>query len=147
MGTLGLLCHRVGGAVPKRPNSSCPPAVADCHTSLVTPWTSSVDALVPTGFLQETDTTTGKYRITQAGSIRTITLTRKRCRASSNPWQRIAKKQSRWYYIKYSMQRHSNLPHYWLASTSMITATGPRRIRLTGTRPAIRPRQQNWSWP
>ena len=29
----------------------------------------------------------------------------------------------------------------------MITALGPRQIRLTGTQPTIRPRQQNWSWP
>ena len=44
-------------------NSSCPPAVADCHTSLVTPWTSSADVLVPAGFLQETGTTNRQRHI------------------------------------------------------------------------------------
>ena len=29
----------------------------------------------------------------------------------------------------------------------MITALGPRQIRLIGTQATIRPRQQNWSWP
>ena len=49
--------------VPKCPNSSCPPAVADCHTSLMTPWSSSADALVPAGFLQETSTTNRQRQI------------------------------------------------------------------------------------
>ena len=57
---MGGTCWQRG---PKRPNSSCPPVVADRHTSLVTLWTSSADALVPAGFLQETSTTNKQRQI------------------------------------------------------------------------------------
>ena len=142
------ICWRRGPKTPQLLLSTCSRQLS---LFLVTPWTALAIALIPAGFLQQTGTSKqGKeYGSNRQGGF---TETHRHsahscCRAADNPWQRVATKQSRWYYIKCSMQRHSNLPHYWLASTSMITATGPRRIRITGTRPAIRPRQQNWSWP